>query len=52
MKDKLIVNERMKKFNSDVLHWKDYDYEVINDNLIGSLSFPITWKISKKLNLN
>jgi len=26
--------------------------EVINNNLIGSLSFPITWKISKKLNFN
>jgi len=33
MKDKLIVNERMKKFNSDVLHWKNYDYTVVNDNL-------------------
>jgi len=33
MKDKLIVNERMRKFNEDVLHWKNYDYVVINDNL-------------------
>ena len=33
MKDKLIVNERMKKFNNDVLHWKNYDYVVINDDL-------------------
>tara|TARA_B100001123_G_scaffold441689_1_gene583470 strand:+ start:698 stop:1330 length:633 start_codon:yes stop_codon:yes gene_type:complete len=33
MKDKLIVEERMKQFNKDVLHWKDYDYVVINDNL-------------------
>ena len=33
MKDKLIVNERMKKFNNDVLHWKNYDYAIINDNL-------------------
>ena len=33
MKDKLIVNERMKKFNEDVLHWKNYDYVVINDDL-------------------
>ena len=33
MKDKLIVDERMKNFNKDVLHWKDYDYVVINDNL-------------------
>jgi len=33
MKDKLIVNERMKQFNEDVLHWKSYDYVVINDDL-------------------
>ena len=33
MKDKLIVEERMKQFNKDVLHWKEYDYVVINDNL-------------------
>tara|TARA_Y100000590_G_scaffold45590_1_gene48467 strand:+ start:191 stop:823 length:633 start_codon:yes stop_codon:yes gene_type:complete len=33
MKDKLIVEERMKQFNKDVLHWVDYDYVVINDNL-------------------
>ena len=33
MKDKLIVEERMKEFNKDVLHWKNYDYVVINDNL-------------------
>ena len=33
MKDKLIVEERMRQFNKDVLHWVDYDYVVINDNL-------------------
>ena len=33
MKDKLIAEQRMKLFNEDVLHWKDYDYVVINDNL-------------------
>ena len=33
MKDKLIADERMKEFNKDILHWKNYDYEVINDNL-------------------
>jgi len=33
MKDKLIVEERMKQFSKDVLHWKNYDYVVINDNL-------------------
>ena len=33
MKDKLIVDERMKEFSRDVLHWKNYDYVIINDNL-------------------
>jgi guanylate kinase len=33
MKDKLIVEERMKEFDRDVLHWINYDYVVINDNL-------------------
>jgi guanylate kinase len=33
MKDKLIVEERMKEFSRDVLHWINYDYVVINDNL-------------------
>ncbi len=33
MKDKLIVEERMKQFERDVLHWINYDYVVINDNI-------------------
>ena len=33
MKDKFIVEERMKQFERDVLHWINYDYVVINDNL-------------------
>lgn len=33
MKDKLIVEERMKEFNKDILHWQSYNYVVINDNL-------------------
>ena len=33
MKDKLIVDERMKEFNKDILHWKSYDHVVINDDL-------------------
>ena len=33
MKDKLIVDERMKEFNKDILHWQSYDYVVINDDL-------------------
>ncbi len=35
MKDKLIAEERMKQFEKDILHWKNYDYVVINDNLQG-----------------
>ena len=33
MKDKLIVEERMKEFSRDVLHWINYDYVIINDSL-------------------
>ena len=33
MKDKLIVEERMKEFSRDVLHWINYDYVVVNDDL-------------------
>jgi guanylate kinase len=33
MKDKLIAEERMKDMSRDVLHWINYDYVVINDNL-------------------
>ena len=33
MKDKLIVEERMKEFSRDVLHWINYDYVIINENL-------------------
>ncbi len=32
-KDKKIASERMKQFKSDVLHWKDYDFTVINDKI-------------------
>ena len=33
MNDKFIVEERMKQFERDVLHWINYDYCVINENL-------------------
>ena len=33
MKDKLIAEERMKQFERDVLHWINYDYVIINDEL-------------------
>ena len=31
--DKFLVDERMDQFSRDVLHWINYDYVVINDNL-------------------
>ena len=33
MRDKLIVEERMKQFERDVLHWINYDYVIINDEI-------------------
>jgi guanylate kinase len=33
MKDKLILKDRMNQFKNDVLHWKEYDYIVINNDL-------------------
>ena len=32
-KDKSIVDERIKQFDNDIIHWKKYDYVVINDDL-------------------
>jgi len=31
--DEKIAKDRMSQFNEDVLHWKDYDFVVINDDL-------------------
>ena len=33
MRDKLILRERMSQFKNDLLHWKKYDYVVINNDL-------------------
>ena len=33
MKDKNIVEERMKQFNEDIKQWEGYDFVVINDDL-------------------
>ena len=33
MRDKLIAEERMKQFDKDVLHWEDYNYVIINNDL-------------------
>ena len=32
-KDKKIASERMKQFKEDVMHWKDYDFTVVNDKV-------------------
>mgnify|MGYP001206080707 CR=1 FL=1 len=32
-KDDLIIEKRMSQFKNDILHWKDYDYVVINNEL-------------------
>ncbi len=33
MKDKLIASQRMRQFDKDILHWKNYDYVVVNNDL-------------------
>ena len=33
MKDKNLVEERMKQFNEDIKKWESYDFVVINDDL-------------------
>ena len=51
MKDKLIAEERMKQFDKDVLHWKDYNYVIINNDLevcYEQISHYIDCEISKK----
>ncbi len=32
-KDNSVVDQRIKQFDKDILHWKNYDYVVINDQL-------------------
>ena len=49
MKDKLIAEERMKQFGRDVLHWINYDYVVINNDLNECYS-KITNLINAELN--
>ena len=51
MKDKLIAEERMKQFDKDVFHWKDYDYVIINNDLevcYKQISDYIDCEINKK----
>ena len=49
--DKLLAEERMKQFDKDVLHWKDYDYVIINSDLevcYKQISNYIDCEINKK----
>ena len=51
MKDKLIAEERMKQFDKDILHWKDYNYVIINNDLedcYNQISEYIDCEINKK----
>ena len=51
MKDKLIAEERMKQFDKDILHWKDYNYVIINNDLevcYKQISEYIDQEINKK----
>ena len=52
MKDKLIASQRMKQFDKDVLHWRNYDYVVINNNLKNCYKKILNLINSKKYNLN
>ena len=47
-KDKKIANERMRQFKDDVMHWKDYDFAVINDNIEKCYKLIINFINSKK----
>ncbi len=49
MNDKMIAEERIKQFERDVLHWINYDYVVINDNL-GSCYLRIKNLIEAEIN--
>ena len=49
MKDKLIVSQRMKEFEKDLIHWSEYDFVVINDNLNNCFN-EIFEIIQKKIN--
>jgi len=52
MKDKNIVEERMKQFNEDINQWKNYDFVVINDDLEKCYNEIIRFINKKKKNLD
>ena len=58
-KDEKIAKERMKQFKNDIMHWKDYDFTVINDevekcykSIINFIKLQKKKKLSFKYNRN
>ena len=49
-KDKKIANERMKQFKSDIMHWKNYDFTVVNDKVENCYKKIINFIKNKKKN--
>ena len=50
--NKKIVHERMKQFKKDILHWTEYDFVVINDDLkkcYNKIIKFLNYKIKKNL---
>ena len=52
MKDKNIVEQRMKQFNEDINRWESYDFVVINDDLDRCYKEIVTLINKKKENLD
>jgi len=52
MRDKNIVEERMKQFNEDIEQWENYDFVVINDELEKCYNEIIGFINKKKENLD
>ena len=52
IKDKNIAEERMKQFDNDLLHWVNYDFVVINDDLDKCYKQIVDFINLKKLNNN
>ena len=49
-----IVEKRIKYYDSDILHWNEYDYVILNDNLENCFkqveNIILSCKIKTKLN--
>ena len=50
--DKKNANERMKQFDKDVIHWKNYDLVVVNDDFKKCYEKIIEYINSKKNNIS